>query len=255
MKKTSIIDLKGGLGNQIFILSLAHKLEVLGNKVLIDLSFYDQKHDYPRNIELDLEKFNFKTINLKHNKLFEIFDNCIHEISISDLKNIKNYSRFKGYYQDCLFIDKNYLKNKLELNTNSNSNSLMIHMRKGDYIKLNEDLKNNYFINAISNFSNTIDDLEIDIFSDDDKIDTRFISNRGIKINNIVTQNNKSPLDTLREMVSYENFIISNSTFSFFAAFLGETEKSKITYPKPWFRNSNFEVKRIPENWISVENI
>jgi len=55
-------------------------------------------------------------------------------------------------------------------------------------------------------------------------------------------------------MVNYKHFVISNSTFSLIAAYLGETENSTIVYPTPWFKNSDFKVENMPKNWIPSIN-
>ena len=56
------------------------------------------------------------------------------------------------------------------------------------------------------------------------------------------------------KMLEYENYIISNSTFSLIPAILSKSEKKAVYVPTPWFRNSK-KLINFPENWIGIENI
>ena len=52
-------------------------------------------------------------------------------------------------------------------------------------------------------------------------------------------------------MAKYDHFIISNSSYSWWASYLGEKENSKIKAPKYWYKN--IKTKEIPlyrKNWI-----
>ena len=53
-------------------------------------------------------------------------------------------------------------------------------------------------------------------------------------------------------MPNYDNFIISNSSLSFFGAFLSESKKKKVIYPKPWFKSVNFD-PFVEEDWNYIE--
>jgi len=253
-KKTLIVDLKGGLGNQIFILSFANYLRQNGYKVLVDISIYNQKHDFPRDIEVNLKDFEFEIVNIKNDFLFNFLNRRVEEIENIDLNFIKNFSRFKGYYQNLIFLDKDYLKQVLKIKENNKNESLMIHVRKNDYVVLQEDLKLNYFLKAIEIISNRTKIFSIDLFTDDLSLNKIKLENSNIKVKNIFSNDDISPLDTLKKMVNYKHFIISNSTFSLIAAYLGETENSTIVYPTPWFKNSDFKVENMPKNWIPSIN-
>ena len=54
-------------------------------------------------------------------------------------------------------------------------------------------------------------------------------------------------------MLNYQHYIVGNSSFSFWAAFLSATESSVVTVPDPWFRNNEHPVLR-KENWFTVNN-
>lgn len=254
MKNYIILDLKGGLGNQLFILSLAKKLEKNGFYVLLDVSFYSQRSDFQRNVEVDLKLFQKKIINFKPDLIFKLFNRRVEEIDSIDELSIKQFTRFKGYYADVNFIDKNYLINTLNIQPEMQNNSLMIHIRRSDYEKLHIALSKDYFIRGIEILLNNSNLEKVDIFTDDINFELADYSLQKFPINNIFKPNNMAPLETLKKMTSYQNYLISNSTFSFFAAYLGQKINSQVYYPKPWTRNNLFEIKNIPIDWIPIEN-
>ena len=56
-------------------------------------------------------------------------------------------------------------------------------------------------------------------------------------------------------MISYEHFIIANSSLSLIAASIGAKNTSMVFYPDPWMRNSNVTIKNIESSWKSIKNI
>ena len=54
-------------------------------------------------------------------------------------------------------------------------------------------------------------------------------------------------------MLEYENFVVGNSSFAFWAAYLGSKENSFVTVPQPWFRNNDHPTLR-KDYWIVVNN-
>lgn len=70
MQPISIVDIKGGLGNQIFQFSYALYLRDLGHKVFTDTKFFDQDNPFPRKLEIRPSEFNFKNVKFKNNRIF-----------------------------------------------------------------------------------------------------------------------------------------------------------------------------------------
>ena len=66
MKKFALVDLKGGLGNQIFIVCFAHYLKSNNYYVALDASFFKYNQQFPRELEIDLNKTNLKTLTFRN---------------------------------------------------------------------------------------------------------------------------------------------------------------------------------------------
>ena len=49
MKQYAIVDLKGGLGNQIFQIAYALYIQSLGIKVVVDTHFFSSNMQFPEN--------------------------------------------------------------------------------------------------------------------------------------------------------------------------------------------------------------
>ena len=252
MKKCAIVDVKGGLGNQLFTISFAQYLKNNDYKVFVDTSFYNSSHDYPRKLYIDIEKFGFNRINLKSDRIFKLIKTRYEEVENLTNLNTKILNRFKGYYQDTAFLDKKYLIDKLSLQNKKSEESVMVHIRRGDYIGLNEDLKLEYYSTAINKLEKKLGSCEITIFTDDHSLKIEDFKN--FNVTKLLNDKNDDVLETFKKMTQFQNFIISNSTFSFLAAFLGQEESSTIFYPYPWMRNSDIQVKNFPKDWNIVNN-
>jgi len=48
-------------------------------------------------------------------------------------------------------------------------------------------------------------------------------------------------------------YVIANSTFSWWGAFLSECEEPLVVAPKPWFLGQHEPSFLIPQNWIRIE--
>jgi hypothetical protein len=61
------------------------------------------------------------------------------------------------------------------------------------------------------------------------------------------------PVESLALMSKFKNIVISNSTFSWWAASLGRVDKN-IVCPKPWYRSMKSPEDLIPNDWIKIES-
>lgn len=146
-------------------------------------------------------------------------------------------------------------KNILVLKEIRKSNSVFIHVRRGDYLtpKYRERFKgccsSDYYRRAIAYMKENVDNPRFFIFSDDIQW-----TKENIKVDNPIyidwNLNERSPLD-LYLMSECKYSIIANSTFSYWGAMLGN-KKALVTYPARWI-NPPFEVGDLfLENWMKL---
>ncbi len=257
MNKYALVDVKGGLGNQLFQLSFADYLRNEGFKTYLDLSFFGSNHKFPRELEINPTHLGFKSIKLRSNLLFRLNNSVFLEDDTFGFGDLKKYNRFSGYYQNFKYLEysKLFLKNKLNLNSNNKKENIAaIHIRKTDYKVINQELSDEYYEVAISKLLNINSALKFDIFTDDENL--KLNENVFKNINNIHKPIlNENAIETLRKMLNYEFYIIANSSLSAIAAFLADYDNKVILFPEPWWRNSSIKLLNIPSNWIAISNL
>ena len=121
--------------------------------------------------------------------------------------------------------------------------SIALHIRHGDY----EDYPKfglctkQYYQNAINMIENELDNPKFYIFTEDhDWVDKNLKFSSPYGIIRFSEKNNtagRGYAELLKLMSLCEHFIIANSTFSWWGAFLSENKYKIIISPKPWFQD------------------
>jgi hypothetical protein len=127
-----------------------------------------------------------------------------------------------------------------------------INVRRGDYLKLPHE----YNITSISFFKKAINYVGKNtcflITSDDIKW-----CKKKFKGVNYFFANNSTPLEDLYLQSLCRNNIISNSTFSWWGAWLNENPNKIVIVPKPWYGKALSYIRTddlIPEGWVQIKN-
>ena len=198
----------------------------------------------------------------------------------TSFKNILSTKKNKyifGFFQD----ERNFheisdiIKSELLVKTEPNdenrqmikllneTNSICLHVRRGDY--LNEKWKClqicdfeyynksiNYILNHVENpvfyiFSNTHEDLQWikDNYKFKDLSGNRKINIKYVDLNN-------PDYEELRLMYNCKHFIISNSTFSWWGAYLSRNKEKIVLAPKRWNLKSNNDSDIYIKEWIKI---
>ena len=256
--KTKTITIKGGLGNQLFQYAHGLKLSLVDKEnVIFDTSFFEHTgKDIFRPFLLD--KFNislsqnFKNIHI--NLIIKIFKKIIQKIS----GNYSYYQSEKYFIEAKDQVLKEFtLKNPLslaaqEIAKNIDSNSVSIHIRRGDYVNnTHHPLCNlEYYYKALHHIKTNITNPHFFIFSDDiqwakDNLqmhDATFVSNGDL-----------SEVEELVLMGRCQHNIIANSTFSWWAAYLNKNEHKIVIAPKQWTKKETSDTLEIlPKSWIQL---
>jgi hypothetical protein len=133
---------------------------------------------------------------------------------------------------------------------NSKQDSIaIVHVRRGDYSSEEKIgmLSLSYFRKAIGNVAYVHKNLDFKLFSNGD-VDLEDLAT-SLRIQGITLVDSDSALDLLNRMRNGRIFIISNSTLSWWAAYLCANQNKLVLYPDPWFRNLPRPVNLYPETW------
>jgi hypothetical protein len=129
---------------------------------------------------------------------------------------------------------------------------LVVHVRLGDY--KNEGnfgtLPSSYYSTSISDQLKTGKYGAIWLFSDELEDAKKIIpTNLSVKIR-LIEEINESAAATLQVMRLGHGYVIANSTYSWWGAFLSVNSDVSVVAPSPWFRNLPEPVDLVPPHWI-----
>jgi hypothetical protein len=186
---------------------------------------------------------------------------------------------FDGYWgtQDYFIENADLLKKEFTLKERFKTNefndlveeakmthSVALHIRRGDYVqndkfsKIFNSLSLDYYKNAIDHVSGKDKNIKLFIFSDDigwAKSNLSFLA----EIDHVFIENQLNSMDFLEFslMCQCKHFIMANSTFSWWAAWLGQKSNSIVIAPKNWYSDPSYQKRFqtnnfIPKTWILI---
>lgn len=160
-------------------------------------------------------------------------------------RRIKEVFRFSNALDE---TNKRWLERMIE-----SKNSVSVHIRRGDYLsdKFLPVCGLEYYISACKYLKNRFTDCTFFVFSDDIAwCKEKLISLDAVYIEGNVGEN--SFIDM--QLMSYcKHHIIANSTFSWWGAWLGESENSVVIAPSVWtYRNLSEDSGIVPERWVRM---
>ena len=295
-----IVNLKGGLGNQMFQYALGYVLAKKKNCNLfcdIRLQEFYKKNPPPRNVprEIDLDIFGIKVKQPSNWNLLKVLQNfsnyrirkyIIFIIDLFGILALRERKRFfekrvfdnqsinlylDGYWQsEKYFIDykkdilkifnfsnlKNESKNVSFFKSINLNNCVCLNVRRLDFLNNPEHntVDINYYKNAIDLMEKKISgELNYYIFSDD--IDWCEKNFKFLKKKFIVDHSfaGKKFINYLYLMTNFKFYIIPNSTFAWWGAWLSQIEKKIVIAPKKWSGlHDNDKIDIVPNNWIKL---
>jgi hypothetical protein len=280
--KNIVVRLIGGCGNQLFIYAFGFaRAKLSGRELLIDnISGFGGSGDEYKS-EYALNGLGIKGRMIGQSKWHYLIANRYFWFLVKILKiayvepshlNYKDIQRpkclfYEGYWQSYRYFDeyKEEIKNSLKLQENNENeiisykkliqeeeNSVAIGMRfyeetlnASKYHLVKNDM---YYLKAIELLESHVSNPKYFIFSTDIKRAKSIMQRSGKKnivyINPIKDKAN-AKLD-LYLMSLCDHFIISNGTFYWWAAYLGEIKKSIVIAPEEGFTNRD----ALPPNWL-----
>jgi hypothetical protein len=270
-----VIRIIGGLGNQMFQYAMVRSMSIEKKQNFkLDISGFDtyKLHNYSLqhfNIEANYYKkanrFLEKILNLfyKETKFTETdfgFDeNFVH--LTGDTIYLEGYFQSEKYFNKHASAIRNDFKVKSKLKPKTietisymkTVNAVSIHIRRGDYLtneKHNTDKEDSY-TSAIAIIVSKINNPVFFVFSDDiewvkSNITTKFETNF-IDFNDVITN-----FEDLILMSNCQHNIITNSSFSWWGAWLNENENKIVIAPQKWFTDDTNSNDIIPDTWLKV---
>ena len=282
-----IIKIIGGLGNQMFQYSFYRSLQSKGINVYADLSEFEA---YPLHNGYELERiFNLtvrtpsqfilnlfrpnqtkwvfrklkRVLNLKKTYRVEEKEFSFDPSFLSDTnKYYFGYWQNEGYFHniaeqikhDFIFPKIADIENETILQKITNTQSVSIHVRRGDYLKdplLGNICNLDYYEEAIFNINSKIKNAQFFVFSDD-----MAWCRQNLKLENVtyidLNKGERSYID-MQLMSNCKHNIIANSSFSWWGAWLNNNPNKVIIAPGKWVNNLTvYDTDICPKNWIKL---
>jgi hypothetical protein len=250
----SKLGFKGNLGNQLF--QIASTIGI-AQKNSHPFSFPDWQYaNYFENQlpitsledvfeEVKEEKFNYYEWKLGEGN-YDI-EGWLQSEKYFDRNKTKEIFTFKSEFKQKLLKQNQHLFSK---------KNILISVRRGDFVKHPYYFQLSYkyyFLAIIENFPDW-QDRNLIFTSDDSKYCEYHFS----FLKNAYFLKDLSGIEQLVLGSQCDDFVISNSTFSWWTAWLGEKENSKIIRPKQnfssHFREQNDDSDYFPSRWISFDD-
>jgi len=133
---------------------------------------------------------------------------------------------------------------------------LVVHVRRGDYLseKSFGVLSQDYYKNAIHSQLALGTYKSIWLFSDDFDIAKKLIPKDLDLPVRLVREFDHSPALTLQVMRLGFGYVVANSSFSWWAAFLSQNHAANVIAPNPWFYALSEPEELIPPHWIRMKS-
>lgn len=285
-----VIELSGGLGNQMFQYALYKKFESLNKDVVMETSFFRSGQEL-RELELGIFPVKYKEITDKEAasirgygyqdsvldkirykltpKKYKVYIDKIgpFQPEIFEMENVylSGYWQNENYFKDIReivcrdfsFSDELVECNKELCHTLENENSVSVHIRRGDYLTTeNTRIHGNictdaYYANAMNYIRESVENPQFYIFTDDlEWVREKY---RGQNVMIVEGNRNDSSYVDMFLMSKCKHNIVANSTFSWWGAWLNSNPDKLVLAPPKWL--NNFEEAQVAcAEWILIDN-
>jgi len=277
------INLDGGIGNLLFQYCAAQTLQ---NRFGYEVSFREVTPGLNNRLETYIGKNEFATSEylsnakrpnksnqrfISHRSLKRIARKAMvnrattkwtPEFSRCEAPFSKRVRYVKGYFQHPSWFaeSKDLVLKKLDSNlkvleNRAPENLTSIHLRRSDYVRLGWELPLSYYEKAIV-FDEKIKGGPVAIFSDDRIVSTLFeerLLATGINVHKQESTDSRSALNDFVTISNSSRIVMSNSTFSWWAASLARYSDPlvKIYCPSTWLPTAGSEIL-IDPSWIQI---
>ena len=279
-----IVNLKGGMGNQMFQYALYKVLSMRGKRVMLDVS----------HIKNDMQLINRSTIfdAYKLDRHYVDFGRVFNKIISRFLMPV--FKRIVGLYMEkeegtldpeLINLKKGYLEGYWQteryfkeyrteickdfslLQDLSEENKKMLekiaaepcavslHIRLGDYTTpVNEELfggicTEEYYKNAVEHIKQKYENAKFFVFSNGEHNITGILPDINYELVNINDEN--TGWADMYLMSQCDHNIIANSSFSWWGAWLNQNENKTVIAPQKWINGQNM-TDICPDEWVRI---
>jgi hypothetical protein len=286
-----IVNLTGGLGNQLFQYAFGKYLAVENNcELKLDVSSYEnyEWHDYSLSPFKINEIFaspeecqSFKGTGLNFfQKIYRKLLRLNYLVAEDTFQFNPNYKLKKApIYLDGYWQSENYFKeietiirkefivkkapsykNQTLIEKIQHENAVSLHIRRGNYVNVSH-VNETHGTSSLEYYKSAVDIISSKeaspifyIFSDDISWAK---NNLNLDFETVFVDINdaKSDYEDLRLMFTCKHNIIANSTFSWWGAWLNTNSKKIVIAPKVWFNDIDLNNQTdylIPSEWLRI---
>ena len=269
-----VIRLQGGMGNQMFQYAFGRALSMRSNRQLfLETSRLTTANTFPRMYELNNFSISAKIISLAELTEFARSEGLYARVSQSKqgfnsaalLPPSHAISIYDGHWQSPLYftdvqetVKRDFASpftSTIEQDTLCRSirgsDSICLHVRRTDYLWASAPMKviqPSFYHRAIAHIDERVARPRFYVFSDDInwcRPYFKFLSNCVFV--------EALPWSTFVLMTNCRHFIIANSTFSWWAAWLGGNSDKTVIAPTEWFHGREQPSRDIiPKDWVRL---
>ena len=167
-------------------------------------------------------------------------NNSIEKIVFGYFQNTKYFESIKDELINELVVDTKPSTQNADMRKKiENCNSVCVHIRRGDYLDSKWSFLNvcdyNYYITGMKHISDNTENPVFFVFSNSHDDIEWIKKNYDFSNYNVEYVDLNNPdYEELRLMYSCKHFVISNSTFSWWAAYLGKDTHKEVVMPSEW---------------------
>lgn len=290
-KDKYIVKFNGGLGNQMFQWAFGYALEKeTGVKTFFDMSFFEKKYARPYELGIFSLKAKFVEdfwLKLKLQLIWKLrkklinksflgltffpephFEYYKYAFKIKPNTYIEGFFQSEKYFKQCeaeirgafTFKTKPEKFNQYLIEQMSESNSVSVHIRRGDYVQKKRyqevyaTCSLDYYKRGVDYIANKFETPKLFVFSDD----IQWVkANWNLPYETVFIDNNSGDksFEDMRLMSNCKHNIIANSSFSWWGAWLNNNKEKIVIAPKKWFNDARINQDDvIPSEWVRLDN-
>jgi hypothetical protein len=284
------VELVGGLGNQLFIYATGYEMSLrLDCPLYVDTTWFRAQSD--RN--LGLNSFTNDAIFISSRPFIRRAKIKLHKIMgpllptgtkvfvesqmdyLPEVSKLPLGSTLRGYFQSWKYFEEHAKKIRSQIHDLVNPSDwyqtshvefqdqeewVAVHVRRGDYLNsgtrgVHGILGNSYYTNAIKQIDAHFGhEVPLKVFSDDHSAAKVLFQESERRIEFVEEHPNSNPIESMLLMSQGSGIIAANSSFSWWAAWLGDSTPRPVIVPNPWFQSKSFNQEDLfLQHWTSLK--